>query len=258
MVVKRRFILFLPNKNEFFYSRERVLPLRHVNKHVMREFSPAEQFVIQRILSNPETRFRELFTPSFLSAQVQINNDGRLEVRSDDRDHSKAIIRELSMVVNLVAYLLNNKLIYAYSISINPAIYIATLGNYTGSGRTVVTIPYNHKLLARVTLRHLNNLFDAYQPLRELANNKFVSKDDRKHNQMVVATWMAIGITFLASIAGIIDNHFSKNDDDVKELVKKYYKLENIINVKVARIDSLEKQKLKTPLQTQDSADKPK
>lgn len=218
----------------------------------MREFSSVEKVIIQKILSNPETGFRELFSPSFLSAKVEINSDGKLEVRSADSEHWKEIIRELSMVVNLIAYLLNNKLIYAYSTSAYPPIYSATLGNYTGNAKAIITLPYNGKLLSRVTLRHLNNLFDSYQPLRDLANNKFISKEDRKHKQNVIATWTAIGVAFLASLGTIIDKRLTDNDN-FKEQIKSYDKLENRINANEKKINSFEKEKLKDLTQSKDS-----
>lgn len=189
----------------------------------MREFSKAEQVIINKILNVREIRFTQLFSDNFLTkGRLEIDEDGKIAIHSSDPEFWKSMILELNTVVNLVAYLLNNQLIYAYSNAVILPQQSASLGNYQAVGQTFLSYPYNRKRLARITIRHQSNLFEPYQPLRTLSEDKFVLKADKMHRQIYRATLAAILVALLTSIAGIYDNDSkSKELDELRQQLVK-------------------------------------
>jgi|GEM_PF-4423431 hypothetical protein len=197
----------------------------------MREFSQAEQDIIKKILTIPEVQFKQLFTNSFLkNSRVEIKKEGAIVIFADDKEQWRSSILELNTVVNLLAYLLNTRLVFAYSVGVVIPTHGATLGDYKGKANETITLPYNKAILSRVTIRHHENLFKAYEPLRILALNNFVLKEDKRHRQIYWATLFAVIVALLAAVGPPIYDRFLKTDE-TKLLQDKYDNLDYRIRV---------------------------
>jgi hypothetical protein len=192
----------------------------------MREFSNAEQRIIDKLLANSGIRFKNLFSDSILNrSRIEIDKDGKIDIYTSDGKDWESIIQEMNILVNLIRYLLNNQLIYAYSNEVILPKYSASIGSFSGGGHHTLSYPYNRKLLARIIIRHQDNLFNAYEPLRRLSQDSFILKDEMRHRQNFRLTFLAIAVAFVASIAPIFYDYFFKADEK-RIMENKYLELD--------------------------------
>lgn len=123
---------------------------------------------------------------------------------------------ELVVLVKLIKYLVDNGLL-------TPYLPDPPLGNQIrfGQGTSVATtMNFPDTQVVDLLLSQIDSRFIPSPELRELENNKFIPLDERRFRKVQRLSWVAIIISLILGVWGVLHQTFGRSNDMFRQEVK--------------------------------------
>ena len=195
----------------------------------MRQFSSIEKEIIQTICEGHKT-MANLVCLYLANETIQIshaNGNNPLTLFIDNKKYKTdevpkrafEITEKIVIIINLLQYLEENALV-TYFI---PSHGRAFVGNFT---RTTELYTYYQNNKSEFTgwwytdahtqkylLDHTDFIIHPTEDLKIHVNNKYQTREEKRHRQTILATWTAIGTSILVGIYGVLQNNMNKTQE---------------------------------------------
>lgn len=195
----------------------------------MRQFSSIEKEIIQTICEGHKT-MANLVCLYLDNETVQIshaNGTNPLTLYIDNKKYKDNAVSErafeitekIVIIINLLKYLEENALI-SYFIPSHGKPFVGNftktmeLYTYYQNNKTEFTgWWYTDSQTQKYLLDHTDCIIHPTEDLKIHVKNKYQTKDEKRHFQTILATWIAIGISLLLGVYGVYQNNINKTQE---------------------------------------------
>jgi len=188
----------------------------------MRTLNSKEKVLVTKIIDSRSFYFRTLFSDFFLSnvkLEIDLNQKDVKIYRSPDIDEIRDVFEEIITVIGLVKLLEKHDLLLKVQIEF-PIEKVHNFGNFDTDNKPKTTFIFGDDSLKRELANYILAEFFITEELKTFYKNKFRTREEVRHKQILKVSWLAIFVALATSTYAIWQQ---KTKDQLKydELSKK-------------------------------------